>query len=65
MNVFHMIRQEVLASLTAMQEAGDLPQGLDFGAIAVEPPRDPAHGHTSQRCGPGLYQPAPSRICLA
>ena len=24
--------------------AGALPQGLDFARVAVEPPRDPAHG---------------------
>lgn len=44
MNVFTEIRTQVLAALTAMQEAGDLPQGLDMSNVTVEPPRDPAHG---------------------
>ena len=30
-----------MADLT---EAGHLPQGLDFGRVVVEPPRDPSHG---------------------
>ncbi len=30
--------------LAAMQAEGDLPAGLDLGAVTVEPPRDPSHG---------------------
>ena len=31
-------------ALDQLQEAGDLPAGLDRAAITVEPPRDPTHG---------------------
>jgi arginyl-tRNA synthetase len=37
-------RRLVLAALHDLAAAGELPAGLDFGRVAVEPPRDPAHG---------------------
>src|SRR5579864_2716356 len=43
-NIFGDFRRLVLAALEDMVEAGTLPPGLDFGRIAVEPPRDPTHG---------------------
>jgi arginyl-tRNA synthetase len=43
-NIFGDFRRLVLAALDDMVAAGTLPPGLDFGRIAVEPPRDPAHG---------------------
>src|SRR5258708_34280078 len=43
-NIFGDFRRLVLAALDDMVEAGALPRGLDFGRIAIEPPRDPAHG---------------------
>src|SRR5260370_41862871 len=43
-NIFGDFRRLVLAALDDMVEAGTLPPGLDFGRIAIEPPRDPAHG---------------------
>jgi arginyl-tRNA synthetase len=44
MNLFSDIRDLVITSLEAMVAAGDLPGGLDFSSVAVEPPRDVAHG---------------------
>ncbi|MBW7055482.1 arginine--tRNA ligase [Paracoccus bogoriensis] len=44
MNLFNDIRAIVIEALNAMAEAGELPQGLDLSNVAVEPPRDPAHG---------------------
>ena len=44
MNLFDDMRAAVLAALDAMETAGELPAGLDRSAVAVEPPRDPAHG---------------------
>jgi arginyl-tRNA synthetase len=44
MNLFSDIRALVIDSLGAMQAEGALPSGLDLSAVAVEPPRDPAHG---------------------
>jgi len=43
-NIFGDFRRLVLAALDDMVAAGALPPGLDFGRIAIEPPRDPAHG---------------------
>ena len=43
-DIFRDFRQLVLAALDDMVGAGTLPRGLDFGRIAIEPPRDPAHG---------------------
>jgi arginyl-tRNA synthetase len=43
-NIFGDFRRLVLAALDEMVEAGTLPHGLDFGRIAIEPPRDPANG---------------------
>ena len=44
MNLFTDIRALVVESLGAMARDGDLPDGLDTGNVAVEPPRDAAHG---------------------
>ena len=43
-NIFGDFRRLVLAALGELTAAGALPAGLDFGRVAVEPPRDPAHG---------------------
>jgi arginyl-tRNA synthetase len=43
-NIFGDFRRLVLAALDDMVAAGTLPPGLDFARIAIEPPRDPAHG---------------------
>src|SRR5205807_9547282 len=43
-NVFGDFRRLVLAALDDLAAEGVLPAGLDFGRVAVEPPRDPAHG---------------------
>ncbi len=43
-NIFGDFRRLVLAALDDLAAAGALPAGLDFARVAVEPPRDPAHG---------------------
>jgi arginyl-tRNA synthetase len=43
-NIFGDFRRLVLAALDDLVTQGALPAGLDFGRIAVEPPRDPGHG---------------------
>src|SRR5216684_4657423 len=43
-NIFDDFRRLVVAALDDMAAAGTLPPGLDFARIAIEPPRDPAHG---------------------
>src|SRR4051795_7306045 len=43
-NIFGDFRRLVIAALDDLAARGALPSGLDFGRVAVEPPRDPAHG---------------------
>ncbi len=58
MNLFTDLRGVVLAALDQMVQAGELPQGLDFGNVAVEPPRDPAHGDMATNAAMVLAKPA-------
>jgi arginyl-tRNA synthetase len=44
MNIFAEIRTSVIETLDAMVADGELPSGLSWGNVAVEPPRDVAHG---------------------
>ena len=44
MNIFAEIRTSVIETLDAMVADGHLPAGLSWGNVAVEPPRDAAHG---------------------
>ena len=44
MNIFDEIRTSIIETLDAMVADGELPSGLSWGNVAVEPPRDPAHG---------------------
>jgi arginyl-tRNA synthetase len=43
-NIFHDVRRLVLAAIDDLAGQGALPPGLDLSRVAVEPPRDPAHG---------------------
>src|SRR5579862_9397155 len=43
-NIFGDFRRLVVAALDDLVAEGVLPPGLDFARVAVEPPRDPAHG---------------------
>ncbi len=58
MNLFSDIRALVVDQLSAMADAGDLPAGLDMGAVAVEPPRDAAHGDMATNAAMVLAKPA-------
>lgn len=58
MNLFSDIRDLVIASLTDLASAGVLPQGLDLSAVAVEPPRDAAHGDMATNAAMVLAKPA-------
>ena len=48
----------VSAALDTLEAAGTLPAGLGRGAVAVEPPRDPAHGDLSTNAAMVLAKPA-------
>lgn len=57
MNLFDDIRSTVLTSLEAMQAQGVLPADLDFANVAVEPPRDAAHGDMATNAAMVLAKP--------
>jgi arginyl-tRNA synthetase len=58
MNLFAEIRGLVIEALHALVDAGQIPAGLDFAAVAVEPPRDPAHGDMATNAAMVLAKPA-------
>lgn len=58
MNIFADIRALVIRALTDLTEAGQLPGNLDFAAVAVEPPRDAAHGDMATNAAMVLAKPA-------
>ena len=58
MNLFSDIRDLVLDRLAAMAGAGALPAGLDMANVAVEPPRDAAHGDMATNAAMVLAKPA-------
>jgi arginyl-tRNA synthetase len=58
MNLFADIRTLVIEALGAMAAEGALPEGLDFSAVAVEPPRDPAHGDMATNAAMALAKAA-------
>ena len=58
MNLFSDIRTAVISALEVMQSEGALPAGLDFTNVAVEPPRDAAHGDMATNAAMVLAKPA-------
>ncbi|WP_170782561.1 arginine--tRNA ligase [Ruegeria lacuscaerulensis] len=58
MNLFSEIRALVLGALAQMQSEGALPEGLSFDNVAVEPPRDAAHGDMATNAAMVLAKPA-------
>ncbi len=58
MNLFGEIRDNILAELAAMMREGALPAGLALENVAVEPPRDPAHGDMATNAAMVLARPA-------
>jgi arginyl-tRNA synthetase len=58
MNLFADIRTVVINSLDALVADGTLPSGLSFDNVAVEPPRDAAHGDMASNAAMVLAKPA-------
>lgn len=58
MDLFAEIKGLVLEAVGQLVAAGTLPEGLDTAAIAVEPPRDPAHGDMASNAAMVLSRPA-------
>ena len=61
MNLFADLRATVLLALQTLEEQGVLPAGLDHSNVAVEPPRDPAHGDMATNAAMVLAKPAKSK----
>ncbi|WP_420567387.1 arginine--tRNA ligase [Thalassovita sp.] len=61
MNLFTEMRGLVLDALNQMTAEGELPEGLDYKNVAVEPPRDPAHGDMATNAAMVLAKPAKSK----
>ncbi len=47
MNLYSYFRDEIASSLAALSASGKLPANLDASRLAVEPPREAAHGDLS------------------
>ncbi len=58
MNPFKDLKDMVVAELEALARDGVLPAGLDLARVAVEPPRDPAHGVVATNAAMVLAKPA-------
>ncbi|MBP7000238.1 arginine--tRNA ligase [Amaricoccus sp.] len=58
MDVFAEVRAEVAAAVARLAAQGRLPAGLDLAAVAVEPPRDAAHGDMASNAAMALARPA-------
>ncbi|WP_347268086.1 arginine--tRNA ligase [Paracoccus sp. (in: a-proteobacteria)] len=58
MNLFSDIRALVVDALAQLEQAGQLPAGLDTSNVAVEPPRDAAHGDMATNAAMVLAKPA-------
>jgi arginyl-tRNA synthetase len=57
-DIFGDFRRLVLAALDDLAARGDLPAGLDFERVTVEPPRDPTHGDLATNAAMVLARPA-------
>ena len=58
MNLFADIRALVVSALEEMVSGGQLPAGLSFDNVAVEPPRDAGHGDMATNAAMVLAKPA-------
>lgn len=58
MNIFQVYKDKLDAVLADMVKAGELPEGLDFARVHVEPPKDPTHGDMSTNAAMVLSKPA-------
>ena len=61
MNLFTDIRARVVEKLDDLVADGVLPSGLDYGNVAVEPPRDALHGDMATNAAMVLAKPAKSK----
>ncbi len=60
MNVFTHFRGVIEAALNGLSASGDLPDGLDYKNLTVEPPRDASHGDLATNAAMVLSKQAKS-----
>ena len=58
MNLFASLETRLKAHLSALVEAGRLPEGLPLDRVTVEPPRDASHGDFATNAAMVLAKPA-------
>jgi arginyl-tRNA synthetase len=58
MNFFHSFREDILAVIQTLIQAGQLPEGIELDKITTEPPRDPSHGDIATNAALILSKPA-------
>src|SRR5690606_6937657 len=58
MDAFAEMRRQVEVAIARLVAEGRLPEGLDLGAVTVEPPRDAAHGEMASNAAMVLARPA-------
>jgi len=58
MNLFTHFEGVITEVLSELASAGDLPDGLDFSRVVVEPPRDASHGDITTNAAMVLAKPA-------
>jgi arginyl-tRNA synthetase len=58
MNVFNLYQNQIVELLKDMVAKGELPEGLDFSKVKVEPPREVAHGDMATNAAMVLSKPA-------
>lgn len=58
MNVFNLYQNEIVKLLDDMVAKGELPAGLDFSKVKVEPPREAAHGDMATNAAMVISKPA-------
>ena len=58
MNLYNAFRVDIVSALEELTRSGEVPPGLDFARVAVEPPRDPSHGDLSTNAAMVLAKPA-------
>ncbi|MBK8174930.1 MAG: arginine--tRNA ligase [Rhodospirillales bacterium] len=58
MNLFRYFQSAIVAEIDALIAAGALPAGLDLDRIAVDPPRDGAHGDIASNAAMALASAA-------
>jgi arginyl-tRNA synthetase len=58
MNYFKYFREELIKTIERLADFGQVPAGLDLTRVAVESPRDPAHGDLATNAAMVLAKPA-------